>query len=83
MKRTSLVLNDAVLADVRGMAEADGVSLRAEIELLLREGMRVIHRERGAKRYRFRPVMVDGEGGPAVDVADRRRLHDFMEGRQS
>jgi hypothetical protein len=76
MHRTTVNLDEAVYLRVKAMAKRNGKSLARTIEDLLRSAL-------GSDRAGFVEVPLHGENGPlpGVDIADRERLYDLMEGR--
>lgn len=75
--KTTLDLDDRLLGEAKRRAAAEGVTLKAWVEDALRA--RVLPRPATERRYRFEPPVVEGERPPAVDVADRRALYDFLD----
>lgn len=75
MHRTTISLDEAVYLRVRRLAERKGKSLARTIEDLLRTAL-----AEGAAAPPELPLHRTGPR-PGVDVADRDRLYDLMEGR--
>lgn len=75
--RTTLDLNDDLMREAKARAAHEGRTLTSLIE----DGLRLVLRgRRGGSGYEFRFRTVRGERPPVVDVADRDRLYDLMEG---
>jgi len=75
--KTTVELDDALLAEVRRRAAAEGKSMKAFLE----EALLARLRPRARSRVKFvadLPV-VEGVRPPSVNVADRRALHDFLD----
>jgi len=77
--KTTLDLDDALLAEAKSRAAAAGTTLKAYVEGALRS--RMLPRPTEHARFVLQLPVVEGTRPPAVDVADRRELYDFMEGR--
>lgn len=77
--KTTLDLNDELLKDAERQAAASGATLTAFVEEALRVRMR--QRLELRKRFRLDLPIVEGKRPPAVDVADRTALYDFLEKR--
>lgn len=77
--KTSLDLNDDLPMDAKRRAAANGVTLKAFVEEALRA--RLLQRPARAGRFRLELPVIEGRRPPAVDLADRRALYDFMEER--
>ena len=77
MHRTTINLDEAVYRRVKELARRKGKSLARTIEDLLRAAMGT-----GA-RTRPSPPPLHRKNGPrpGVDIADRERLYDLMDGR--
>lgn len=78
--RTTLDLDDRLLAAARRHAAADGTTLTAFIEGALAAAL--APRPTATKAYRFRWKTHKGRLLPGVDIADRDSLFDAMEGRR-
>lgn len=75
--RTTLDLNDDLMREAKARAAQEGRTLTSLIE----DGLRLVLRgHRRGQGYDFKFRTVRGERPPAVDVADRDRLYDVMEG---
>ncbi len=79
MHRTTINLDEAVYDSVTRMARSRGRSMARMIEELLRSALGE-GRRAGAKR-REPPIHRDNGPLPGVDIADRDRLYDIMQGR--
>ena len=74
--KTTLNFNDKVLLQAKEFARAQGVTLTRFVEDALRAKLMPVARSAGG--YRFDPPIVRGDKPPAVDVADRNDLYDFL-----
>lgn len=76
--RTTVTLDDALLADVKRLAAERGTSMSEVVEDALRESLA---RRRGLPRRPRVELPVDGRGGlqPGVDLDDSAALLDLME----
>ena len=79
--RTTVVLDDDLLAQLRLRAAARGVGLSREIRDLLRAAL-LAREHRGAEDYEFDWPTSRGRLLPGVDIDDRDRLYDAMEQRR-
>lgn len=77
--KTTLDLDDDLLSDAKRRAAGAGTTLKAFVEEALRA--RLLDRPEFPKRFRLELPVVEGTSPPAVEVADRRALYDFMEER--
>lgn len=77
--RTTLDIEDAVLERARRRATRDGTTLTATVERALR--LFLSQRPARAAPLDTRWVVVAGRQLPDVDVADRDRLYDALDGR--
>ncbi len=78
--RTTVRLNDPLLAEAKKYAVETGQTLTALIEDALRE--RLARRKRPVKRRRVRlPTFPGGKLRPGVDLDDTSALLDLMDGR--
>ncbi len=75
--KTTLNLNDRVLLQAKELARKQGVTLTSFVEDALRA--RLMPAARPARGYKFDPPIVRGARPPAVDVADRNELYDFLD----
>jgi len=78
--KTTMELDDALLAEVKRRAALEGVTMKAFVEQALRA--RVLPKPSRRRRFCLRLPIVEGTAPPAVDVNDRRSLYDFMEERE-
>lgn len=76
--RTTLDIDDSLYRELKKRAAVQGRSLTATIEELLEEGLR--REQQGQGAYEYEPVTVEGASKKGVDVSDRDRLYDVMEG---
>lgn len=77
--RTTLTLNDEVLSLARRKAAAENRPLKDVVNEALRLGLTMQDREDGD--YRFRLPTVRGRLQPGVDLTDRDKLFDLLDGR--
>jgi hypothetical protein len=75
MKRTTLILDDRRLIDLKRLAAARGETLSAVVDQFLAEGIR----RASAPKKRGAPLPVYKMGEPKVNVADRDQLWEAME----
>lgn len=75
--KTTIELDDALLAEVRRRAAEEHKTMKAFLEEAILARLRPQPRSRS--RYRAELPVVDGDRPPAVDVADRRALYDLMD----
>lgn len=79
--KTTIEIDDRLLARAKRHAAARGVTLRTVVEEALRA--RLMPRpEARTPPYRFTPPTVRGTQPPAVDAADRTRLYDLLDDRR-
>jgi len=78
--RTTLDLDQGLLREAKRRAIDQGATLTNVLERALR------HYLGGArprqKRYRFRPVMLNGRPLRGLNIADREAVYERMEGRR-
>ncbi|HYL76565.1 MAG TPA: hypothetical protein VEU96_20290 [Bryobacteraceae bacterium] len=75
MKRTTLILDDRRLLELKRLAASRGETLSAIVDQFLAEGIR-----RASAPRRSRPSLpVFNMGKPRVNIADRDQLWDAME----
>jgi len=80
LMRTTLTLNDDVLKMARQRAARENRPVRDIINESLRVGL-TAHETRKRKGYVFRLKVVPGRVMPGVDLNDRDKLFDIMDGR--
>ena len=80
LMRTTLTLQDDVLKLARQRAARENRPLKDVINEALRVGL-TPERGDGVQRYRFKLKTVRGRTMPGVDLHDRDKLFDLMEGR--
>lgn len=78
--KTTLDIDDRLLARAKRHASAHGMTLRAVVEEALRA--RLAPRPEERARYRFAPPTVRGTSPPAIDVADRNALYELLDDRR-
>jgi len=74
--RTTLNIEDAVIERARRRAAREGTTLTAIVERALRSFL--TRRVEAPVPLAERWVVIRGEREPAVDLADRDRLHDLL-----
>ncbi len=74
--KTTLDLDDALLIEAKQRASLAGSTLKAFVEEALRA--RLLPRQEPSKPFKLSLPVVEGTAPPTVDIADRRRLYDFM-----
>jgi ribbon-helix-helix CopG family protein len=74
--KTTLNIDDTVMADLKREAARQGRTMSEMVETALRL---LLHAQR--KRTKTRPLPKFHGGGELVDIADRDALYDAMEGR--
>jgi hypothetical protein len=79
LMRTTLTISDDIMMLARKRAAADNRPLRDVINEALRLGLAL--GERRVSAYRFRLPTVKGQVLPGVDLTDRDKLFDLMDGR--
>lgn len=77
--KTALDLDDDLLMDAKRRAAAAGMTLKALVEEALRA--RLLRRPEPPARFHLELPVINGTNPPAVEVADRRPLYDFLEER--
>jgi hypothetical protein len=75
MRRTTLILADQRLRQLKGLAAERGQTLSTLVDQFLAEG---IHRATGFKQ-RVKPLPVFNMGAPKVNIDDRDQLWEEME----
>ena len=78
--RTTLDLDDGLMKAVKRLAADTGRTMTAIVEDSLRAALAV--RPGTRRRTSWTWVTVKGKVRPGVDVTDRDRLYDVMEGRE-
>lgn len=78
--KTTVEIDDRLLARAKRHASARGITLRAVIEEALRA--RLTPRPESDAPYRFSPPTVRGSRPPSVDVSDRSALYDLLDDRR-
>ena len=77
--RTTLDLDDALIAKARSRAQARGLTLTAVIEeALARE---LLAAPEAGPEFRLQFVLFEGTTRAPVDISDRRALYDFLDDR--
>jgi hypothetical protein len=75
MKRTTLILADRRLSDLKALAAVRGQTLSSLVDEFLADGIR---RSRSPKKRRA-PLPAFDLGEPLVDISDRDQLYEAME----
>jgi plasmid stability protein len=78
MKRTTLALDEDLQRQLKVMAARQGKTLAALVNELLRHSLALGSKGRG---YKLRLDGWEGELLPGVDILDRDKLFDLMNGR--
>ena len=78
MKRTTVSLDEAVLRELKKLAAEQGETLQSVVGSLLR---RALAEPAVAPRYRLRLRGWQAREQPGVDILDRDKLFDLMDGR--
>ncbi len=78
MKRTTLTLDDDLLKQLKESATSQGKTLAALVNDLLRHALAIRSRR---QRYKLELRGWEAELQPGVDVLDRDKLFDLMNGR--
>jgi len=77
--RTTLILDDQLMREIKSRAARNGTTVTAIVDRALREH---VNQDKAVKAdYRLKMPTVGGKLRPGVDLADRDRLHDIMDGR--
>lgn len=75
--KTTLIINDSLMNQIKAQAALQGTSLSRKVEALLRLGLKG---EMQRKKLKKLPKLPSYSMGKArVDIADRDALYDFME----
>jgi hypothetical protein len=77
--KTTIDIDDRLLAAAKRHAAAHGTTLKAFVEEALRS--RLVPATRRRERFRLDLPTVAGVAPPSVDVADRRALYDLLDDR--
>jgi len=80
LMRTTLTLDDDVLEAARRRAREQDRPLKQVINEALRQGLALGEAQRSTP-YKFRLETVEGRVLPGVDLTDRDKLFELMEGR--
>jgi hypothetical protein len=75
--KTTLDLQDELLSEAKARAARAGMTLRAFVEDALRAHM--IPTVSADQAFKLELPVVTGRRPPAVDVADRRQLYDYLD----
>ena len=76
MKRTTIALEDDLLRQLKVRAAEEGTSLQDLVGDLLRRGLAKPEK----KPYRLRMACWEAREQPGVDILDRDKLYDLMDG---
>lgn len=79
MARTTLAIDDDLLNRLKQRAHAQGKTLQALANELLRQAMARPARDKG---YRLELPKWEAREQPGIDIRDRDRLWDRMDGRE-
>lgn len=75
--KTTLNLDDQLLARAKALARAEGTTLTRVVEEALRA--RLVPRPSRREAFRLRVTTVRGKRAPAIDIADRNALLDVFD----
>lgn len=78
MPRTTLALDDDLLRRLKEKAAREGTTMQAVVNDLLRQAL--ADSGGGGSEYRLELAGWDAEEQPGVDLLDRDKLFDLMEG---
>jgi hypothetical protein len=78
--RTTIDIEDRLLALAKKRALEKGTSLRNVIESALRRAL--VESKKTPTRFRLKWKTVRGNRLPGIDISDRDALHERMEGRE-
>ena len=78
MKRTTLALDEDLLRDLKARAAREGRTLQALANELLRQA---VSRPEDTRPYRLEMAGWTARPQPGVDLLDRDKLFDLMDGR--
>jgi plasmid stability protein len=76
--RTTLTLDDDLLQRLRQKAASENRAFKQVVNDVLRAGLAL---DREAPAYTFRLTTAEGRVMPGVDLTDRDKLFDLMDGR--
>lgn len=76
--KTTLDLDDSILAQAKRRSAALGTTLKAFVEDALRA--RLLESPQKRKRYSYKMNVVHGKKPPAIDISDRGALFDYLDG---
>ena len=79
MSRTTLDIQDELLKAAKSKAAGEGKTLTSIVEESLQEYVFAPARPAGKVMKRW--ITVQGKRTPDIDIADRDRLYDLMDGR--
>jgi hypothetical protein len=79
MARTTLIIGDQRMLELKRLAVARSQTLSSLVDELLRQGIERARQPHRQSRPSRLPVFDMGK--PRVHIADRDQLHDFLEGR--
>jgi hypothetical protein len=78
--KTTLDLDDTILAQAKQRAAASGTTLKAFVEDALREKISAIPKRRKHHSHSYRMNVVHGTKPPAIDIYNRSTLYDYLDG---
>ncbi len=78
MKRTTLILNENLVTQLRKLAAEQGTTMTRLVQSFIRNGLYSVRRS--VSKYHFDPPVVCGKHPPVVDPANRKMLYDVMDG---
>ncbi len=78
MKRTSLMLDDNLLEEIRALAQQEGRTLKDQIQLILREGIRNMPSAE-KKNFKLKLPRTMGKLISEVDISNRDQLFNIFD----
>lgn len=75
--KTTLNLDDQLLRNAKKRASQDGVTLTRFVEDALKA--KLIPAFQRGKKFKFRPILVEGNRAPNVDISNRDALYDIID----
>lgn len=73
--KTTLIIDDGLMANIKSFAAQQRVSLSRMVETLLRKGLR----DEISKPKKLRPLPSFKCGEPKIDITNRVALYDFFD----
>lgn len=79
MARTTLILRDDVMAQLRALAAREQRTLTEQIDIVLRRGLGASTARETVAKYRFEPVTGDGGLMPGIDLSDMKSVREKLD----